>query len=144
MGPRALARGNSPAPVGHPPPGAASMGPRALARGNLVRRLRIMASLACFNGAARSRARKSKSTRPPRAGASSFNGAARSRARKYRDDEGHYLVATKLQWGRALSRAEISAGVVVPSVICWLQWGRALSRAEIRPSADTFTDFSQL
>src|SRR5213593_4577409 len=115
MGPRALARGNRKAPDRPGQGRQASMGPRALARGNIVTTKATIWS------------------RP------SFNGAARSRARKYALALFDTFDVVLLQWGRALSRAEITVAVFVPSVICWLQWGRALSRAEIRPSADTFT-----
>src|SRR5881628_2784821 len=85
----------------------ASMGPRALARGNGADNLAELVFEKRFNGAARSRARKWIIARPQR--------------------WKHAL----LQWGRALSRAEISPLTTYSIAVGLLQWGRALSRAEI-------------
>src|SRR5438094_322336 len=84
-----------------------------------------------------------------------FNGAARSRARKFPSAKLVTACATWLQWGRALSRAEIwrdgqkgvglSLASMGPRALARgnpftttlasreqrLQWGRALSRAEM-------------
>src|SRR5436190_24201081 len=68
----------------------------------------------------------------------SFNGAAHSRARKSRPNVASSPPTIALQWGRALSCAEICSYSVTVAGTTLLQWGRALSCAEIGAMVQTY------
>ncbi len=108
----------------------ASMGPRTFARGNEWRDSSSLRPGASFNGAAHFRTRKFQ---PPLQSVAPYVlqwGRALSHAEIlcWRCDQGR---TTKLQWGRALSHAEMAPNVTDTMSVTTLQWGRALSHAEI-------------
>ncbi len=106
MGPRAFARGDRRTVLVERKHTHSSMGPRAFARGDKASLRRLISA--------------GQSSMGPRAFA--------------RGDLTHALFrsgAAPLQWGRALSRAEIAVIDPIKAAAGPLQWGRALSRAEI-------------
>src|ERR1700674_1505355 len=87
----------------------ASMGPRSFERGNGSFNHRIGHCIACFNGAALIRARKSHIIQSARSVPGvCFNGAALIRARKWAAKRVKVTLLAPLQWGRAHSSAEIN------------------------------------
>src|SRR5881296_3114818 len=65
-------------------------------------------------------------------------GRALSRA-EMRKSSSTLSCANALQWGRALSRAEMNREAGIGNPLPALQWGRALSRAEIAPAGVRLT-----
>src|SRR2546426_1158541 len=92
------------------------MGPRTLVRGNFTMASRCSLCKLCFNGAAHSRARK----------CGTIQGI-------------HVALFCALQWGRALSCAEMQTQSSLPARTDLLQWGRALSCAEMTTTAALHT-----
>src|SRR5213593_484279 len=110
----------------------ASMGPRALARGNPPSPAVHSTVATRFNGAARSRARKCLHAVQTALKLDGFNGAARSRARKWRGQSRGAGIREALQWGRALSRAEMDHRETTTVETCFASMGpRALARGNI-------------
>ena len=91
----------------------------------------------CFNGAAVSRPRKCNVMRRRHASWQCFNGAAVCRARKCTLSVPAPLPRVELQWGRALSSAEIVGSTVASSRMKLLQWGRALRARKCGPRRDS-------
>ena len=104
-GPRARARGNQFEDVDAAPGDLASTGPRARARGNLRSSGSPLAMRRCFNGAARTRARKSQAK------------------------AGTGISITTLQRGRAHARAEIDQRSIRPNHSAFCFTGAARPRA---------------
>src|SRR6058998_2476843 len=108
------------------------MGPRALARGNPPSPAVHSTVATRFNGAARSRARKCLHAVQTALKLDGFNGAARSRARKWRGQSRGAGIREALQWGRALSRAEMDHRETTTVETCFASMGpRALARGNI-------------
>ena len=107
MGPHSFKCGSYAKPAHQTSITEASMGPHSFKCGSLIRTYLSFFNFNRFNGAALFQVRKFQSGRPS-------------------GDR-----AQKLQWGRTLSSAEVSAWQCPPATPTWPQWGRTLSSAEV-------------